>query len=269
MITLPDDAPAGPVMAHTDALRTRSLIGEARGRDAVIDAHLGVLRSLAGGRPTWFPVFNYDFLRSGVYDIDADPAQVGVLNEAMRARASWRTSMPVFNFAGVDPAPRDTDLAGAEPLLPFGADSVFGQTVEDDGIVLWYGATVSTGTILHHAEHVAGGPQYRYDKDFHGRVDRDGTSHEVVLRYHVRPRDQHLDYDWPRLILDGEKEGVIRTLADTSVRWAPARGLISFWVSQLEDDPLYLLDPETRAWVEPQLHDLGRRFVQSDFETGA
>lgn len=254
-------------MAHTDAVATRELTGDARGRHAIVDAHLAVLRSLASDRALWFPAFNYDFLRSGVYSIDHDPAQVGVINEVVRAQAgSWRTSMPVFNFAGTSTAPRDIDLTGDGALLPFDANSPFGQLVDADGIVLWYGAPISTGTILHHAEHAAGGPHYRYDKDFSGRVERRTGSRDVVLRYHVRPLGRALGYDWPRISADGEREGLIHRIGETAVRWAPARGLIAFWVSRIRADPLYLLDADSRGWVEPLLDQLGRRFLQTDFE---
>ncbi|MGE3361691.1 MAG: hypothetical protein AB7O92_34155 [Acidimicrobiia bacterium] len=48
--------------------------------------------------------------------------------------------------------------------------------------------------------------------------------------------------------------------------WAPARALRTHWVGALTADPLALLDADARAWVEPMLERLGRRFELCDFE---
>jgi len=38
-------------------------------------------------------------------------------------------------------------------------------------------------------------------------------------------------------------------------------------VSDVRTDPVALLDARSRAWVEPALERLGRRFLLSDFES--
>jgi len=253
-------------MAHTDSARTHSLVSGVRGRDALLQAHLDNLHALGDGRAMWYPTFNYDYLRSGVYSVPSDESQVGVINESLRKSSLWRTSMPVFNFAGRGLAPYDLDPS-LTVVLPFDGQSVFAQSVELDGVVLWYGAPIHTATVLHHAEWIADGPLYRYDKDFAGRIDsEDGTRH-VRLRYHVRPLGRSLDYDWPRITSDAVAEGVIQTIREKPVQWASVRALVGYWAHRMNQDPLYLLDGASRAWVEPQLERLGRRFELADFET--
>ncbi|MBU1587292.1 MAG: AAC(3) family N-acetyltransferase [Actinobacteria bacterium] len=254
-------------MAHTDAARTHSLLGAVRGRTELLAAHGRELAKIADGRDVWFPTFNYGFLRTRHYSVDDDPSQVGAINESVRQQGGWRTSTPVFNFTGTGGAPVDLDAA-ADVVLPFDARSPFGQCAQHDGTVLWYGAEISTGTILHYAEWAAGGPLYRYDKDFVGRIERGTESREVTLRYHVRPMEKVLEYDWPRITADLVSAGILRDLVGP-VRWAPARDLVEFWVDRMTADPLYLLDTESREWVEPALERLGRRFELEDYEAKA
>ena len=267
MIQLPADAPSGPVILHTDSARTRSLVPGKHDRQGFLLAHLDVLSRLSDGRAMWFPTFNYDYLGTRVFDVENDRAQVGSINEFARtSHATWRTATPVFNFAGSGPAPSAT-LPLETPAYPFDSASPFGQAVTDDGIVLWYGAPFSTATILHHAETAAGGPAYRYDKDFDGTVVRGSESTPTTLRYHVRPLDRPVDYDWDRIIPEAMDTGVIRELdPDASVYWASARTLVEYWVDRQQEDPLYLLNAESRAWIAPELDRLGRRFQLDDFE---
>jgi aminoglycoside 3-N-acetyltransferase len=50
------------------------------------------------------------------------------------------------------------------------------------------------------------------------------------------------------------------------IRLIKAADIVHFWVEKMQEDPLYLLDANTRAWVEPKLEELGRPFLLSDFE---
>jgi aminoglycoside N3'-acetyltransferase len=265
---LPSDAPAGPLLVHTDAVRTRALVDASLARAGLLDAHVDVLRGFADGRELWFPAFSYDFLRSGTFDVATDPGQVGVINEYVRAtRAGWRTPAPVFSVAGIGGSAPVAFPADGDLLLPFDDSSAFGRCVAQDGIVVWYGAPFSSSTILHHAEWLAGGPPYRFDKDFAGTVTEAGETADVTLRYHVRALGRPTSYDWPRIVGTAVAAGVIREASsEGAVRWAPARDLVEHWVAAQRADPLALLDAESRAWIAPELERLGRRFEREGFE---
>lgn len=266
-VRLPDHAPPGPALFHCDTQRTHLLVAGAPSRSQMLQRHLELIRELSDGRAVWVPTFNYDFCRTGRYDVAGDRSQVGVLTEAFRTDvAGWRTRCPVFNFAGTGVEP-DVDLEGSRDLDPFDIASAFGQLVEMGGSVVWYGAPFSSTTLIHHAERTVGGPHYRYDKLFTGVVTDRTDEHAVQLRYHVRPMGQHLNYDWPRLVDDLLSEGVVLRLTDRlPLYWSRAAALVQYWAERLHADPLYLLDPATRGWVEPELERLGRRFELSDFE---
>lgn len=258
---------SGPVLVHSDPFRAARMVKPVRDRNALLDAHVAVLRAAAEGRSLWLPTFNYDFPRTLVFDVGSSESQLGPIPERFRvAAADWRTPIPIFSIAGVGEAPQPRWDFGTDP---FGGDSIFAELVRQDGVVLYYGETFHYNTLVHYSERVSGGPLYRYDKIFPGRVIMpDGSSVEGSLDYHVRPLGTGLDYDWPRLLTEAIDAGECRRLESTpEILAASARGLNELWVSNLRSDPLSLLDAKTRKWVEPAIDELGRRFVISDFES--
>ncbi len=257
----------GPVFVHSDPFRAARMVKPVRDRTAFLDAHIDVICHAGCERSLWVPAFNYDFPRTGLFDVRASESQLGPIPERFRtAAAAWRTAIPIFSIAGIgyNPQPR-----WGIATNPFGPESIFAELVNQDGVVLYYGDTFHYNTLVHYSERVSGGPLYRYDKLFPGRVVMaDGSTAEGSLDYHVRPLNTGLDYDWPRLKTEAIDAGVLRHLDDyPEILAASAKGLNDLWVSNLASDPFSLLDEKTRAWAEPQLTKLGRRFLISDFES--
>lgn len=267
-LVLPANFAVGPTLVHSDAGRTHKLTAGGRSRPEILDRHTANLVGLAEGRDIWVPTFNYDFLRSGIYRVESDPSQVGPIGEYLRtSRTQWRTEYPVFNIAGTGEEPSGRLEDGAT-IDPFDNDSLFGVLTRLRGSILWYGAPMSSSTIIHHAERVSGGPLYRYDKLFPGAVvGTSGEAKHVTLRYHVRPWGQTLEYDWHRLESDLRAVGLISEIEQSAfVNIVIAADLVNFWMGRLRDDPLYLLDAQSREWVSRKLDVLGRRFQLGDFE---
>ncbi len=238
-----------------------------RGRLAILEAHHEKLETIVHGREIWMPTFNYDFLSSGSFAPQFDPSQVGALNESFRKTADWRSNVPVFNFCGTGKSPIESSVSST--IDPFDGDSVFAKLVQLNGSIYWYGAPISSVTFLHHVESVSGGPLYRYDKLFHGQILLGGTAVAVSLKYHVRPLTGPVAYDWDKIIQDGFRAQVIEKVpnaVDAPLFQANARALLELWRDRLLTDPLYLLNQESRAWIEPWLQRLGRRFQIEDFE---
>lgn len=257
---------SGPVFVHIDAFRAARLVEPVRDRNAYLDSHIELLTQSAEGRSLWLPAFNYDFGKSRVFDVANDESHLGPVTERFRTTAAeWRTPVPFFSVAGIGGQPRqlwgdDTD--------PFGADSMFAELMDEDGVILYYGDTFHYNTLVHQAERLNGGPVYRYDKIFPGEVVMtDGARQSGRLVYHVRPFGTGLDYDWPRLLEEALEAGVCRRAEGTpEVLAASARSLHDLWVNRMRQDPYALLDEKTRTWVEPAIDELGRRFVVTDFE---
>jgi len=257
----------GPMFVHSDPFRTARLVKPSRNRLALLDAHIVLLRNVAGDRGLWIPAFNYDFPRTHVFDMAADPAQVGPIPEQFRTTvADWRTPVPLFSVTGSGAVPA---VSWGENTDAFGEDSIFARLVESDGVILYYGDTFCYNTIVHYAERQSGGPAYRYDKCFPGHVVRDGVSVPGSLCYHVRPLGTDLDYDWAGLLESALEAGICRRVdGNPEVLASSARALCAFWMESLRSDPLALLDKKSRAWAEPALEELGRRFTIGDFEQG-
>ncbi len=110
---------------------------------------------------------------------------------------------------------------------------------------------------------------YRYKKLFGGRVVYpDGESVGGSLSCHVRPLGKNLDYKWTCLQDTAVAAGVCVRLPEfPGLLAASARHLSELFATELVADPLSLLDHESRAWVEPMLATLGRRFLIRDFES--
>jgi aminoglycoside 3-N-acetyltransferase len=257
---------SGPVFVHADPFRAAQLVPRARDRATHLDAHLALLLEVAGERPLWMPAFNYDFPRTRVFDIRETPSQLGPLPERFRlSRSGWRTAIPVFSVAGTG---REPSITWGPDTDPFGEDSIFARLVAEDGVILYYGDTFHYNTIIHYAERFCG-PAYRYDKIFPGRVTRpDGTTADGTLLYHVKPLGMRFDYDWPAILSRALAASACARLAEhPEILAAGAGTLTRFLVEEMKDDPLALLDVETREWVGPALEKFGRRFVIEDFES--
>jgi aminoglycoside N3'-acetyltransferase len=267
-ITLPNTAPAGPVFVHSDALVARNLVLRTTNRVELLHAHLDRIESIADGRDIWFPAFNYSFPRSGVFNVFSDISELGPISECFRvSRARWRTRVPMFSACGVGAPPQAASVVPAV-VNPFGRDSVFAALYAANGSILWYGAPWAAATIIHFAEAYSNAPAYRYDKDFPGEIVEDDHRWTTILRSHVRPMNRAFNSAWPRLYEAAAAQGIVQDLPGTGggCFWAPVGDLVRSWTALLAEDPLALLDSETRNWVAPKLERLGRRFELSDFE---
>jgi len=257
---------SGPVFVHSDVFRAARLVKPERDRRELLNAHVDVLRALSDDRGLWLPAFNYDFPRSGIFDVMADESQIGPIPEHFRMHfAAWRTPIPMFSVSGIGAMP---EVSWHDETDPFGSESIFARLVERDGVILYYGETFAFNTLVHHAERRAEGPVYRYDKRFPGVVIMpDGEEVRGSLRSHVRPLGGDLEYDWPRLFRQALDADVCKRVdGNPEVAVASARSLCEFWIAEMKEDPLVLLDQKTRVWVEPALEELGRRFMIGDFE---
>lgn len=255
------------MLVHSDLLRAGRPSEATGGRKGLLQAHWKTISHIAGERDVWMPAFNYCFADSRTHDPINDGSHIGPFTEYFRNEiAQWRTPTPMFSFSGTGgPPPNDP---GPE-IDPFGSKSAHQHFLDRDGVDLAYGTSLNSANVMHYAERMSGGPLYRYDKRFPGNVRLDdGSCQEVVLLYHVRPWGMGLDYDHPRILSDLVDAGVCWSWKPGPLQFvvASSRNLVNFWTERLADDPLYLLDSQSRNWVAPMLEKLGRRFELEDFE---
>ena len=77
-----------------------------------------------------------------------------------------------------------------------------------------------------------------------------------------------LDYDHPKILADLVASGICWNWKPGPLQFviASSQNLVDFWMEQLANDPLYLLDNQSKGWVAPMLDKLGRGFELEDFE---
>ena len=233
----------------------------------LLNAHYTILSELFKGCDIWMPSFNYDFTTNGLFSVNGSPSQVGALTEYFRKDiASWRSNIPVFSFSGNGIVP---EINNSEIIDPFDSNSLFERLTSSDALLFYYGAGFQSSTILHYCERVSDNLLYRYDKYFKGTViDKNNNSREIKLKYHCRPKGFRLEYDWKKLEADLINDGLLSNYSSgrLKIKLISSSLLAKYWIAKIQEEPLYLLDEETKKWVTPLLEKYGRKFLISDFE---
>jgi len=259
------DDDSNTLLVHSDLMQGFEI--PFKGRESFVISHTEELLSLKKDLNVWMPAFNYDFCKGIEFDVKNTPSIVGPLTEYFRKNtADWRTSIPVFSFSGIGENP---NLDFTNIIDPFGAKSAFHWLYEHNASLMHYGSSLHSSTILHYAERMSNRLFYRYDKLFKGKiVQKDASSIDCEFNFHVRPMGKHLDYNWAKIESDLFDNNIVTQYQGgrTRILLCKIKELVDFWISQINQNPLYLLDSESLLWVEPMIEKLGSPFLQSDFE---
>lgn len=256
------------VLVHADLMKGFKIKFSISNRKKFISDHFDKLTSVLGEGRIVMPVFNYQFLRTREANSQS-PSEVGALSEYFRQEvAHWRTLDPVFSFAGTQEINYKDPVGKCLDIDPFGEKSFFSFLSNENSLLLHYGSEFKHSTIIHFVERKLGLVPYRYDKIFKGLVVDKEQTFEVSYRYHVRPMGKHLDYNWPTLLADLTREGILYSLADGSTRitYCSIPAMIDYLESRMKEDPYYLLDEDSKSWIKPMIEKLGRGFQIADFE---
>lgn len=251
------------VFTHTDIVYGLGKIFS--NKERLLQSQLELIKELIGSASLWMPVFNWDFVKSGCFDLNNSPSQVGVLNEYFRLNfADWRTIVPNTSVCGegMEPKVHSSELV----INQWGAQSVFQKLLDRDATILQYGSKVYT--ICHFVENLIPVP-YRYLKDFKGYVvGKNSERKHIHMRHYTRPLGYTIQYDTPKIENHLRKEGLLNYYKKgrSEIRFFKVRHYVDFIISKLREDVFYLLDKETQAWVIPMLEKIGRPFDISDFE---
>ena len=258
-----------PVLVHSDLVELLSLargIGHRPRRDNLGRDLLKVLEDLysVDRSSLVFPAFNYDFGKKKVFDVGNDPIQVGSFPESLRTEGLFsRTPVPFFSFLR-----REAPLFVDPPEInPFGHGSFFSELADQNGKIVLLGTSINKMTFIHHVESSQeGGPIYRYDKYFEGKVVNGGRAKHCVVSMHVRPRGLSIDYDW---------ETIYKALksSDSLVEDGAGRGNLVIHASRakqvllrkIQNSPLSLLTNDSQKSVASSLAGRERLRIE-DFE---
>jgi aminoglycoside 3-N-acetyltransferase len=258
-----------PYLIHTDisklsleVLRNRNL--GTSPQDRVVNSLIKELQT----DEIWLPAFNYDFAITKVFNPNEDKIQVGSINQQfMKLSNSKRTLTPMFSFIGLG------KLLGPikkRIYKPFSHDSEMSILLKNKTEVIFLGAPISSFTFLHFIEEEKK-IGYRYIKKINGQIKLKHELYDTALEWKVRPVGMKLNYDWNKIALELISTGILR---DYNIfgNHSYIMKLANFYEvigQKIDKDPYYLLDNETRNWVDPQIRKLQRPFELSDFEIGA
>lgn len=236
------------IVIHTDLMEI-GIIDRVKPRAEMLSDYWSVIQQTAGDRCLLIPTFNYDFCQDGIYDVERAPAEVGVLNEHIRQLyPQMRTRTPVFNYCILN----NTGFSLAAVANPFSVTSTFGELVEKQAEIVFFGARFDGNTFIHHVEEIME-IGYRYVKPFPGEiVEPDGVRSQITLEYRVRPLDGGLTYDWGRLQTDLEDEGLLHTYPLGHGRLMHYRTdlLLAYWSAKIREEELYLLTPGSQEHMK-------------------
>jgi len=259
---------SGSLIVHSNVMKAMKAIKLTTNAYELLNNHIEALEYCASSRSLWIPTFNYQFPKTKFYDVESSKSEVGQLSEFARLYwADWRTQVPIYSFCGKGEKPQ-VDEGSA--IHPFGRNSVFSEIVKNDGVVLHYGTTINTTTIVHHVEEMLdNGPLYRYQKMFSGVVKKnDCSDKKVVIKNFVRPLNKYLEYDWEKIQGDLIKENILHKVNEgASFAYVfSARKMFEYLTHQMMLDQCYLIDDKSKSWLKPMINHLGRRIEQADFE---
>lgn len=264
LFKIPDDIQN--VLIHTDVLKGMKF--PIKDKSTFLELHHKFLLEYTQEKSLFFPSFNYSCLRSGKYIIHEDKVQVGVLNEYLRGNELYkRDLMPVFNFIS-NINDNYISVENNDIIDPFGINSTFGFLNKNKSYLLHYGSNFNSSTIIHYIERISEKLVYRYDKQFLIEVVSNDTTKVVKLNYHVRPLEFDLEYDWKKLEGDLKSQNLIQEYKNgrTNILGIKIDQLVNYWIEKLCDDPLYLLDEQSKYNVLEKLDKLGSKFELKHFE---
>lgn len=215
----------------------------------------------------FFPVFNYNFSKTKVFDVVNDVSQVGVLNEFFRKNYSqWQTPIPFYSITGIGEMP-EYDIS--DKINLFDETSIWNYLYQNNCAIVYYGASISATTLIHFVEKISNTLCYRYEKNFNGHVVFPmNKKTKISVTMHVRPMNNYLDYDWVKIENDLYQSKILLNFKDglTEIKIVSVRALVDFWLSKLNQNKLYFLDNKSILWIKPLLIKMNRPFEQSDFE---
>ena len=172
------------------------------------DAVYAVGRLVAEGWTLVLPAFTFSYCKTGAYDPDNTPSEVGVLADWVQSglAGALRSDHPIYSFVAV--GPRAQELTSCVSDTTFGDSSPFGIFEASDAHVMMLGADWSFCTPFHRYEELAAVP-YRYFKDFEGTRTTSGVETAVTAAMYVRDLDIGPINDFTPLVKDLRKAGDI------------------------------------------------------------
>lgn len=192
------------VMVHS-RLFTLGRFAHQFGKDEILDLFIDTLKEIVGHSGTLiFPTFSLSVCRTGVFDTDTTPSEMGILSERARRRSdSRRIAHPLYSVALIGNI--DHRLMEARTDTSFGPGSLFdilhqinAPTTQQDTVkfmTIGMGVPTEGITYIHYIEELCGVP-YRYHKAFTGSIrGRTDQPEPYTVDFFVRDLSTEVVFD--------------------------------------------------------------------------
>ena len=207
---------------------------------------LGQLKDITNNRII-IPTYNYDFGKKKVFDLYNDKSHVGAFSEFFRKKfISTRTKVPFFSSCST--VKRHYADEKGKIIDPFGESSDFNLLKENKGKLINFGSSFAPTFIIFIERFIPGGPLYRYEKIFNGKIRERRKETKVSLVYIVRPKGIDISYDLGKIKSDLIRESILKvkkTKNNFSYDECDAKDFFYFSLEKIKKNPLYFLNKKT------------------------
>lgn len=189
------------VLVHSSLKRLlKKLSADFGGLVTPEDIFNSLLKTLGSDGTLILPLYNFDFPKSGYFNIKETPSQMGALTEIGRLHPdSVRTGHPIYSFAVIgrhSSAFKDIDNKSG-----YGADSPFAKIKELEGKIAVIGLSDQDSMTSYHFVEEQNLVDYRYFKDFDGEyIDWNGSESHKTYSLFVRDLDKGVKTDVNRMM---------------------------------------------------------------------
>ena len=133
----------GPVIVHSDIFQTMPIYWNKKvniktNPNLILKEHFEKLENAFGKDNLCFPSFNYDFTKDGIYSVIKSESQVGALSNYILNEKTIEHMYLCFLFL------YGKNFCGDYENSPFQENSIFSETYDNDGIILFYGAGINS-----------------------------------------------------------------------------------------------------------------------------
>ena len=213
------------------------------------------------------PTYNFDFGKKKIFDYLNDKSHVGSFSEFFRKKyKKYRSLVPFFSDCSNFKRKQKDKLN----FFPFGENSTFENLFKNSGKIIFFGVDFSP-TYIHYIEsQIKGGPSYRYDKNFIGKIIFNKKKvRKVNVKMHVMPRGLNIKYDLKKIEKDLKKNGILEfknLKKNFFYSICDVKKFHIYAIKKLKKDPFYFLNVRTKKILRKSKILNNRRFNINDFE---
>jgi len=143
------------------------------------------------------PTFNYDFCKGKSYSHEKSRSQVGIFtNYILSDNRSYRSFHPIFSFAAIGSDAKN--ICNNVSKSSFGEGSVFHKLHKINAKMVFFNLDIRSCTFVHYVEESIG-VDYRFLKNFKGKVKKGNIEWEDSFEFYVRYLDREVTPYFVRL----------------------------------------------------------------------